>query len=95
MDCQMPRMDGYEASGEIRRRKGGGRHLPIVAMTAGAMVDDRAACMAAGMDDYVAKPIVGERLRVVLDRWVGGADPADERRPENVPEGTRAVHPVA
>jgi signal transduction histidine kinase/CheY-like chemotaxis protein len=71
MDLQMPVMDGFEASTEVRRREAGaGEHVPIIAMTANALPEDRAACMAAGMDDHVAKPVTLAELRRVLARWL-------------------------
>ncbi len=70
MDLHMPEMDGYEATAAIRAREAeAGGHVPIVAMTAAAMKGDREACLAAGMDGYVAKPIAAEALFAALDRF--------------------------
>lgn len=74
MDCEMPDMDGFEATREIRRREEGGRRTPILAMTASIQSSDRRKCIEAGMDGDVAKPIRPEELRDVLARWLGPAE---------------------
>jgi PAS domain S-box-containing protein len=69
MDCQMPEMDGYQATRRIRAQKSTA-HIPIIALTANALPEDREACLQAGMDDYLPKPFKPEALRAVLERWV-------------------------
>ncbi|MGA2757212.1 MAG: ATP-binding protein [Solirubrobacteraceae bacterium] len=76
MDCQMPDIDGYEATKELRRREGGDRHTPVIAMTAHAMTGDRERCLEAGMDDYIAKPVRAQTLNDVLRRWIAAPDDA-------------------
>ncbi len=69
MDCQMPGMDGFTTTEQIRARENANRRVPIVAITATATTEDQQRCFAAGMDDYLPKPIVMERLAAVLQRW--------------------------
>ena len=87
MDVQMPGLDGFEVARRIRAREQGGRHTPIVAMTASAMKGDRERCLEAGMDDYVAKPVTPEALDTALRRWVSAARPTVSAAPAAGVEG--------
>jgi CheY-like chemotaxis protein len=72
MDCQMPELDGFGATGRIRAAEPPGTRIPVVAMTANAMVGDREKCIEAGMDDYLPKPIKFKHLAKMIDKvWAG------------------------
>ena len=71
MDCQMPTMSGFEATKRIRALEGSARRTPVLALTAGVLPEERERCYAAGMDDFLSKPIGLAELQTALDRWVG------------------------
>jgi CheY-like chemotaxis protein len=69
MDCQMPVMDGFATTRKLRESETDGARVPIIAITATATTEDQARCIDAGMDDYLPKPIIMERLAEVLGHW--------------------------
>jgi len=89
MDCQMPEMDGFTATARIRDRESAlGGHVPIIAMTAHAMEGDREACLSAGMDDYLSKPLTRTALHAALAKWLspaaGSGAPAAQDAPARI-----------
>ncbi|MEO7352077.1 MAG: ATP-binding protein, partial [Marmoricola sp.] len=77
MDCQMPRLDGYEATRAIRQLEGPGNRVPIIAMTASTVVGEKERCLESGMDDFLLKPIDFALLETTLDSWIGGRGAPD------------------
>ena len=94
MDCHMPEMDGFEATTKIRERERatGAKRVPIIALTANAMTQDRDECLNAGMDDHLSKPYGRLQMRDMLNRWMphAGAPPAAGRGRRRAPPPSRA-----
>ena len=82
MDIQMPNMNGYEATQEIRLKEKG-KPTPIVALTAGNMLGEREKCLAAGMDDFMAKPIVKKDLAKMFRKWLKADGQGEDRQSED------------
>ena len=107
LDCQMPEMDGYEATGAIRNRQDAVRGLPIVALTANALQGERERCIDAGMDDYISKSVDMTDFETMLQRWAPGTSaelrssgvdspveaslPSDDQSPERTDEALSDV----
>jgi len=86
MDCQMPQMDGFEATREIRELENGKSHVPIVALTADAMKEAEEKCRVAGMDDFLSKPISRDRLDACLGRYLRSSEPSGDGAPVSGPD---------
>ena len=92
MDVQMPEMDGFEATRLIRAEgAASGRRLPIIALTANAMKQDREQCLAAGMDDFLSKPFSAHQMRAVLERWLNAHAPAQVSKTPGATQGASAA----
>jgi signal transduction histidine kinase/DNA-binding response OmpR family regulator len=95
MDCQMPEMDGYQATEEIRRREGPGRHTPIIALTADVLKDARAKSLSAGMDDHITKPLNVRELAAALGRCLPGVDELESQAVTAQPRPESAADHIA
>jgi HPt (histidine-containing phosphotransfer) domain-containing protein len=93
MDVQMPLVDGRAATRRIRQARG--RSLPIIALTANADADDRRACLAAGMDDYLSKPVTVLRMQTALQRWLSGWVPPAAELPACWPTAHEKLAAIA
>jgi len=93
MDCQMPEMDGFEATRAIRKNETRtGKHIPIIAMTAHAIEGSREDCLSAGMDDYISKPVNSDQLNLIFQKWLP-LTPTEEE-PEPTGKGTNGDAPI-
>jgi CheY-like chemotaxis protein/HPt (histidine-containing phosphotransfer) domain-containing protein len=90
MDLQMPEMDGIEATRAIRASSGELARIPVVALTANAMADDRKSCLAAGMDDFVAKPVRPRELAAAIAKWAGSRSAPAAAPPAPAADGDAA-----
>jgi CheY-like chemotaxis protein/HPt (histidine-containing phosphotransfer) domain-containing protein len=95
MDCQMPEMDGYQATQEIRRREGTGRHTPIIALTADVLKDARAKSLSAGMDDHITKPLNVRELAAALGRCLPRVDELESQAVTAQPRPESAIDHIS
>jgi two-component system sensor histidine kinase/response regulator len=93
MDCRLPVLNGYQATAAIRAHEGAGRHTPIIAVTASTLRSERQCCLAADMDDHLAKPLSLKTLAAVLARWIPGGPIPVTAGPPTVPLPDPGVPP--
>src|SRR5262249_24554507 len=86
MDCQMPEMDGFDTTAEIRRREAvSGQHTPIIALTGSVVEDGRKRCLGVGMDDYLAKPFTMKQMKAMLVTWLERSSGVSDSQPSLIP----------